>query len=132
MWEKQGDAIRCAEDLVQAIKALCGIEGVYWLYPMRNLVSDDPKVVVGTIAHSSTAEWGGAEIAVTDTYTVDIFTGKQEKLEHFVKLISSNLLSNNVRTVGRTDGRSGGSKTWSAHLTVRASYDVYGRTFRGM
>ena len=131
MWEKKGDPIRDANDLVKAIETLCEIEKVYWLYPMRGKVADDPLVVVGTISHSSLAEWGGDESAVTDTYTVDIFTAEQEKLEHFVKLISKHLLSNDVRTVGRMDGRDGASQRWAAHLTVRASYDVYGRTFRG-
>jgi len=130
-WEKRGDAIRDAEDLLDAIKKLCKIEGVYWMYPVRLRTADDPLVVVASISHTSLSEWGGQETAVTNTFSCDIYTRKHETLERLVKDISSALLSNNVRLVGRFDGRDGVSQRFSAHLTLQASYDVFGRTFRG-
>ena len=132
MWEKRGDAIADAEDLVRAIKTLCGLPGVYWHYPVRTRSPEDPLITVSAVAHSSPFQWGGRETASTETFSCDIFTAKQEKLEHFVKLVSDNMLSNNVRVVGRMDGRGRIGMEFSAHLTLQASRDVYGRTYRGM
>jgi len=130
-WEKRGDAIRDAADLVKAISTLCTISA-HWLYPIRQRDRDYPYAVVSTLAHTSMNEWGGSESAVTNTFSCDIYTDKKENLESLVKRVSTNLLSNNVRVVGRVDGRDGASTRFSAHLTLQASYDVFGRTFRGL
>jgi len=131
MWEKRGDVIDTAEDLVQAIKTLTGYKGVYWTYPTRGPVGDDPLIVVGNLAHVSQSEWGGQETVVVNSFSVDVFTSDQKKLEHFVKTVKYSLLSNDVRIVGRTDGRSGASTRFSAHLTVRAAHNAYGQMHRG-
>jgi|GEM_PF-4698876 len=136
MWEKKGDLIANTDDLIKAVKTLVGPEisnfDAFRMYPTHPKTSADPFVVVNTMSRMSGGEWMGRETTVTVYYSVDIFTEKLEKLEYFVKTVSDNLLSNNVRVVGRTDGRDRASTRWSAHLTVRASYDGYGRMFRGM
>jgi len=131
MWEKRGDVIADSNDLVNAIKTMCGIKGVYWLYPVRLKISDDPMIVVSTLSQSSSSEWGGIESASTATFSCDIYTKDPEKLEDLVKEVSENLLLNHVRRVGRVDGRDGVSKRFSVHLTFQASHDVYGRMYRG-
>jgi len=131
LWSKKGDVIGDVDDLGKAIKTLTGLNA-YWHYPNVPKVSDKQFCVIATLAHVSHGEWGGVEIAVTNTYSCDIYTRDSDALEQLVSMVSGALLGNNVRTVGRTDGRDSISQRWSAHLTLQASYDVYGRMYRGL